>query len=110
LGVVAKGFFYTAGIGPQQTDGSTPGTIEEQTRAVLAKISLILESGGLSLADVVKTTVHLQDLHRDFANFNRVYGEVVPRPYPVRTTVGSQLLDILVEIDVVAVVRSAVDG
>jgi 2-iminobutanoate/2-iminopropanoate deaminase len=101
-GVAANGFFYSAGIGAQQPDGSTPSTVEEQTRLVLDKISSILEAAGLSLQDVVKTTVHLQDLVRDFAGFNRIYGEIVPQPYPFRTTVGSQLLGILVEIDVVA--------
>jgi 2-iminobutanoate/2-iminopropanoate deaminase len=52
---------------------------------------------------VVKATVHLQHVERDFAAFNEVYARRFPQPYPVRTTVGSQLLGILVEIDVVAV-------
>jgi 2-iminobutanoate/2-iminopropanoate deaminase len=104
-GVVANGFFYSAGIGPQPLYGSAPATIEDQTRSVLERISSILEGAGLSLADVVKTTVHLHHLDRDFAGFNKVYGELVPQPYPVRTTVGSQLLGILVEIDVVAALR-----
>jgi enamine deaminase RidA (YjgF/YER057c/UK114 family) len=51
---------------------------------------------------VVKTTVHLQDLHRDVAEYNEVYTRRFPEPYPVRTTVGSTLANILVEIDVVA--------
>ena len=51
--------------------------------------------------NVVKTTVHLADL-KDFQAFNGVYKEFFTTPYPVRTTVGSQLLGILVEIDVIA--------
>jgi enamine deaminase RidA (YjgF/YER057c/UK114 family) len=46
--------------------------------------------------------VHLADL-ADFAEFNEAYEEFFSQPYPVRTTVGSQLANILVEIDVVAV-------
>ena len=51
----------------------------------------------------MKSTVHLQDLHRDVAEYNEVYARRFPEPHPARTTVGSTLADILVEIDVVAV-------
>jgi enamine deaminase RidA (YjgF/YER057c/UK114 family) len=54
----------------------------------------------------VKTTVHLADL-ADFAEFNTAYAEFFSEPYPVRTTVGSQLANILVEIDVVAAIPPA---
>jgi len=53
------------------------------------------------MEQVVKTTVHLADL-KDFQAFNDVYKEFFNPPYPVRTTVGSALLGILVEIDVIA--------
>jgi 2-iminobutanoate/2-iminopropanoate deaminase len=49
-----------------------------------------------------KATVHLAELQRDFAAFDAAYRRVMPEPFPVRTTVGSQLLGILVEVDVVA--------
>jgi 2-iminobutanoate/2-iminopropanoate deaminase len=52
----------------------------------------------------VKVTVHLADLHRDFKEFDAAYSEFLSPPFPVRTTVGSTLANILVEIDVVAVV------
>ena len=45
--------------------------------------------------------MHLADL-ADFAEFNAAYQESFTEPYPLRTTVGSQLANILVEIDVVA--------
>lgn len=105
-GMVVDGLFYSAGIGPQRADGSVPSTIEEQTRLTLEKISSVLGAVGLGLADVVKTTVHLADLERDFKSFDTTYGEVMPEPYPVRTTVGSRLLGILIEIDVVAALPS----
>lgn len=55
------------------------------------------------MADVVKATVHLSDLSL-FPRYNKVYETYFPDPKPVRTTVGSQLKNILVEIDVVAYV------
>ena len=107
-GIVANGFLYTAGFGPQDpATGVIRGeTVAEQTRSVLSNISAVLATQGLDLNDVVKATVHLSDLARDFADFNTVYAEHFTAPYPVRTTVGSVLADILVEIDVVAALRS----
>lgn len=102
-GIVANGFLYTAGFGPQDpSTGKVPETIEEQTAQVMRNVQAVLGVHGLTFADVVKATVHLQNLHRDFPGFNATYESFVQRPYPVRTTVGSDLADILVEIDVVA--------
>jgi 2-iminobutanoate/2-iminopropanoate deaminase len=56
------------------------------------------------MEDVVKSTVHLSDLSL-FSRFNEAYTRYFPDPKPVRTTVGSQLIGILVEIDVVAYAR-----
>lgn len=61
---------------------------------------LTSESG---LTDVVKVTVHLADLARDFSGFDKAYAVAFGDHRPVRTTVGSELSGILVEIDVVAI-------
>lgn len=101
-GVKVGNRIYVSGQGPlNPVTGETPQTIEEQTRQVLTNIRNILEAGGATMDNVVKTTVHLADL-KDFQAFNGVYKEFFTIPYPVRTTVGSQLLGILVEIDVIA--------
>jgi 2-iminobutanoate/2-iminopropanoate deaminase len=106
-GIVANGFLYTAGFGPQDpATGAIADTVEEQTRQVLRNIRAVLETRGASLDDVVKATVHLEHLDRDFAGFNVAYREFFTEPYPVRTTVGSRLANILVEIDVVAALGS----
>lgn len=105
--VAAHGLLYTAGLGPiDPATGRIVGTeIEEQTRQVLRNIGVVLAAAGLGFADVVKSTVHLADVRRDFAGFNRAYAEFFAQDFPVRTTVGSTLPDILVEIDVVAALR-----
>ncbi len=82
--------------------GRIPEGIEAQTHQVLRNVRSILEAGGSSMDDVVKVTAHLADL-ADYEAFNRVYREHFRPPFPVRTTVGSQLLGILLEIDVIAV-------
>jgi reactive intermediate/imine deaminase len=105
--VAANGFLYTAGFGPTNpATGQLVGDeIEEQTRQVLRNVGTVLAAAGLGFGDVVKSTVHLADLHRDFEGFNRAYAEFFTQGYPVRTTVGSTLANILVEIDVVAALR-----
>ncbi|HWK78992.1 Rid family detoxifying hydrolase [Microbacterium sp.] len=106
-GVLANGFFYTAGFGPQDpATGAVADSVAEQTRQVLRNVSAVLAERGLTLDDCVKSTVHLADL-ADFAEFNEAYKEFFSEPYPVRTTVGSQLANIFVEIDVVAAVPQA---
>ncbi len=103
-GVEANGFIFTAGFGPQDpsTGQVVAGGVYEQTQQVLRNVQAVLAARGATLDDVVKVTAHLQHLASDFAEFNRAYGELFTAPYPVRTTVGSDLLDILVEIDVIA--------
>ncbi len=98
-------FVFVSGQGPTDpATGKIAGTtIEEQTTRVLENVKAILEAGGATMADVVKATVHLSDLDL-FQRFNKVYASYFPDPKPVRTTVGSQLLGIMVEIDVIAYV------
>ncbi|MEW2347909.1 RidA family protein [Streptomyces sp. NPDC006684] len=109
-GLAAGPYVYTSGLGPQDpASGAVPEGIGAQTAQVLANLAAVLAADGLSLADVVKSTVHLQHLRRDFAGFDAAYRaafEAVGGPLPVRTTVGSDLMDILVEIDVVALRRT----
>ena len=98
----AGDFVFVSGIGPAHPEtGALADTIEEQTAQVLESISNILAEAGAGMKDVVKSTVHLSDLSL-FPRFNEEYAKWFPEPRPVRTTVGSQLPGIMVEIDVVA--------
>lgn len=103
-GIISGNLFFTAGLGPQDpTTGEVNETdIGSQAEQVMQNLEGLLASQGLSFADVIKATVHLQDVVRDFKGFDEVYRRHVSEPYPVRTTVGSDLQGILVEIDVVA--------
>jgi 2-iminobutanoate/2-iminopropanoate deaminase len=98
------GTVWTAGFGPQDgVTGVVPEGITAQTNQVLRNVRAALASRGLGLEDVVKVTTHLQHLKRDFAAYDAAYATWFAEPFPVRTTVGSDLMDILVEIDVIAV-------
>ena len=98
-------FVFVSGQVPRDpATGKLVGeTIEEQTRQVLENIKAILAAGGATMADVVKVTAHLSDLDL-FEPYNKIYVTYFPDPKPTRTTVGSQLLGFLVEIDVIAYV------
>lgn len=104
-GLRAGDFLFVSGQGPlDPVTGQIVGdTVEEQTARVLENIKAILEAGGATMADVVKVTAHLSDLSL-FERYNKVYATYFPDPKPTRTTVGSQLLGILVEIDAIAYV------
>ena len=96
---------YTSGQLPiNPTTGAFPeGGIKEQTRQSLSNIQAILEEAGLTMSNVVKTTVFLADMN-DFADMNAVYAEFFTQPYPARSAVAVKTLpkNALVEIEVMA--------
>jgi 2-iminobutanoate/2-iminopropanoate deaminase len=111
-GVRAGNFIFTAGqiaLDPN-TGQAVAGGIKEQTARVLENLKAILEAGGSSLGQVVKTTVFLKNFN-DFAAMNEVYAsyfgaesDTIPGNWPARSTVEVARLprDLLVEIEVVA--------
>lgn len=96
---------YTSGQIPIDpiTGSFVEGGIQEQTRQSLLNVKAILEEAGLSMGDVVKTTVFMADMN-DFADMNAVYAEFFTEPYPARSAVAVKTLPkgALVEIEVVA--------
>jgi 2-iminobutanoate/2-iminopropanoate deaminase len=104
--VVAGDYVFVAGQGPIDPEtGATRGkNVADQTRFTLANLEAHLGAAGATLADVVRVNVHLASI-ADFDEFNAVYADVfAEEPRPARTTVGSELAGILVEIDCIAYV------
>ena len=101
-GLKTNTHIYVAGQRPQNAaDNSVPEGVQAQARQVFENIRHILEAGGASMDNVVRSTLYLADL-QDFAAVNEVYKEFFNAPYPVRTTIGCALRGILVEADVIA--------
>ena len=77
--------------------------VAAQTRQSLANLAAVLGEAGLSLADVVKTTVFVQDLAA-FGTVNEVYAEVFGEIFPARSCVQIAALPkgALVEIECIA--------
>ena len=78
-------------------------TAAEQCHQVMKNLSSVLEAGGSSLANIVKTTIYLADMN-DFAAVNEVYGSYLQKAPPARATVEVSRLpmDVKVEIDAIA--------
>lgn len=81
--------------------------IETQTRQALKNLEIVLNAAGLTLQNVVKTTVFLKRM-TDFAKMNAVYAEIFGEHRPARSTieVSQNPLDALVEIECIAARRS----
>jgi 2-iminobutanoate/2-iminopropanoate deaminase len=98
-------FVYASGQTPidPATGDLVPGCAACQTDQCLKNVSAVLEAAGLSLADVVKTTVFLIDMD-DFGKMNGKYAEYFSEPFPARSTVAVAALPkgARVEIEVVA--------
>ncbi len=99
--------FSSGQIGLDPATGElVAGGVREQSERVLQNLAAVLAGAGLTLGDVVKTTVFLADM-QDFAAMNEVYGRHFGDSLPARTTVAAAGLPkgARVEIDVVAVGR-----
>ena len=98
-------FFFSGQLGIDPATGDfVPGAVSEQTEQVFQNIQAVLAEAGLTLDQVVKTTVFLADM-ADFAAMNAVYGRYFTPPYPARSTVAVKTLpkNGLVEIEIIAV-------
>ena len=102
----AGDFIFVTGTGPvdAKTGKLSGESIEEQTDLVITNMESVLAADNATLADVVKVTVHLSDSGL-FSRYNAVYARRFSAPYPVRTTVGSDLRSLpgmLIEADCIA--------
>lgn len=85
--VAAGPFLFVSGQIPLDKGGNkVEGDVVVQTVQVLENLKAILSAAGLTLKEVVKTTVFLADL-ADFQEMNRVYSEFFPEAPPARSTI-----------------------
>ena len=103
---VENGTVYVSGQLPiDPATGKFAGdTIEAQTEQSIENIMAILAENGMSIDDVVKTTVLLSDID-EFGAMNKVYAEFFTEPFPARAAfqVAALPQGAKVEIEVVAV-------
>lgn len=108
-GVKMGDFVFTAGqlgINPE-TGSKVDGGIAAETRQALKNLRAVLEAGGSSLGNVIKTTVFLREMN-DFTTMNAVYAEFFTENFPARSAVqvARLPLDAQVEIEAIATISS----
>lgn len=95
---------FISGQLPVDLEGNIPQTVEEQTKNCIENIKNILNSIGLNLNNVVKTTVFMTDLSK-FQEMNLVYSQYFSQNPPARSTVEVKALpkSAMVEIEAIAI-------
>jgi len=102
-------FIFVSGkLGTDPTSGIIEKKdIKGQTDQIISNLEKDLKDLGISLKNVIKTTVFLTDM-RNFAAMNEVYRSRFSEPYPARSTVGvASLPDVnaLIEIELIAYIE-----
>ena len=104
-GIQACNLVITSGQIPVDpaTGAFVEGGIAEQTRQSLLNVQAVLAEAGLTLENIIKTTVFLKDMN-DFAAMNEVYATFFPNNPPARSAVQVARLpkDAMVEIEAIA--------
>jgi len=74
--------------------GLEPGTgelvsenFDAQVRQAFANLTEVVKAAGGTLQQIVKLTLFLTDLER-FATANAIMTELIPEPFPARSTIG----------------------
>lgn len=97
--------FCSGQIALDATTGQVSATdVEGQTRKVMENLGAVLQAGGASFDEVVKTTIFLKSMN-DFPKVNEIYGSHFKGTPPARSTVEVSRLpkDVLVEVEAIAV-------
>ncbi|MBS5522019.1 MAG: RidA family protein [Clostridiales bacterium] len=103
--VKAGDTLYTSGqLGLIPETGELPEGVEAQAKQALENLKAVLEAAGMTMANVVKTTVFLADIN-DFAAINSIYARYFTGDAPARSCVQAGALPKggLFEIEAIAV-------
>lgn len=92
------------GLKPQ-TGEMVSDKIEDQVRQAFANMQAVIEASGGRLDQIVKLTLFLTDLS-EFGLVNGIMSEIIPQPFPARSTVGVSSLPkgALFEVEAVLVI------
>ncbi len=103
---LGKMVFTSGQLGIKPEDGKLADGIEAQTVQALNNLKAVLEASGSGMECIVKTTVFVMNME-DFPRVNKLYGMLVPSPYPARSCVEVAKLPAgaLVEVEAMAVTR-----
>jgi 2-aminomuconate deaminase len=110
---------FLSGIGSRSAkDNSVPGLeldeaghiikydIEAECHSVFENVKAVLEASGSGWEKIIDVTVFLTDMKKDFAIYNKVYGDYFKDVQACRTTVEVKSLPtpIAIELKVIAII------
>jgi 2-iminobutanoate/2-iminopropanoate deaminase len=107
--VVDKLIFLSGQIGiSPETENLVKGGVIEETKQIFNNFKAILAEVGLSIDNIVKTTVYMTDLS-NFAEMNEIYNEQFTKDYPARATIQVSALPkgACIEIEAIAVLKDS---
>lgn len=102
--VESNGFVFASGQIPiDPATGNIPEGIEAQAKQALTNVRNLIEAAGLTLDNVVKTSVFIKNMD-DFACVNEIYATYFTKDFPARSCVEVSRLpkDVLIEVEVIA--------
>ena len=102
--IEAGGIVFASGQIPvDPATGNIPDGIEAQAKQALTNVKNLMEASGLSMDNIVKTSVFIKDMN-DFAKVNEVYATFFESDFPARSCVEVARLpkDVLIEVEVIA--------
>jgi 2-iminobutanoate/2-iminopropanoate deaminase len=107
-GIAVDGFVFCSGqVGLDPATGElVPGGVEAEAERAIKNLAAVLDAAGLTMADVVKTTVFLADIG-DFGAVNTVYGRFMSDPPPARSTFAVAALPRGGRVEIEAIARRA---
>ena len=109
IGILYNHFVFTSGqIGIDPESGElVAGGIENETRRALQNLQIVLDSGGSSINNVIKTTVFLKDI-AEFGKMNAIYSEFFSDVPPARSAIQVAALPkgAAIEIEAIAYIEN----
>lgn len=104
--IMANGTLYVSGQIPvvPATGAIVSDKVEDQARQVMENVKAVVEAAGMTLDNVVKTSVFIKNMD-DFAKINAVYSEYFKENCPARACVEVARLpkDVQIEMEAIAV-------
>ena len=92
--------FCSAQAGLDPRSGTlVSGGVGAETEQALRNLEAVLAAAGLTLRNVVRSTIYLTDIN-DFGVVNEIYGRRMSEPLPARTTVAVAALPIGARIEI----------
>ena len=106
-----KKIVFVSGTASIGSDGKTKhkGDFVEQAKLMFSNVTDVLRNAGVTWDDVIKTTIYLRDIDRDYELFNEVrssfYDSIGVNPYPASVCVEAKLCrsDLLLEMEATAI-------